>query len=132
MQKQADALKVPDACLLVMAQRPSRSLGLPETRSLIFLIKNSPDKKAEGYLDYLHPPPYLCSLPVLCRIAPCTHNRLKATLADGTVEVEATLCVSLVLPSHSNTGSFASWNFPSSSSSLIASRERLVAQVPVD
>jgi hypothetical protein len=41
-----DALKVcpiPDACLLVMAQRPSRLLGLPETRSLIFLIKNSPD-----------------------------------------------------------------------------------------
>ena len=50
--KQADALKVcpiPDACLLVMAQRPARLLGLPETRSLIFLIKNSPDQ-AEGYL----------------------------------------------------------------------------------
>jgi hypothetical protein len=47
MRKQADALKVcpiPDACLLVMAQRPSRLLGLPETRSLIFLIKNSPDQ----------------------------------------------------------------------------------------
>jgi hypothetical protein len=29
-------------------------LGLPETRSLIFLIKNSPDQ-AEGYLDYLQP-----------------------------------------------------------------------------
>jgi hypothetical protein len=57
MRKQADALKVcpiPDACLLVMAQRPYRLLGLPETRSLIFLIKNSPDQ-AEGYLDYLHP-----------------------------------------------------------------------------
>jgi hypothetical protein len=39
---------------LVMAQRPSRLLGLPETRSLIFLIKNSPDQ-AEGYLDYLQP-----------------------------------------------------------------------------
>jgi hypothetical protein len=38
-----------------MAQRPSRLLGLPETRSLIFLIKNSPDQ-AEGYLDYLQPP----------------------------------------------------------------------------
>jgi hypothetical protein len=37
-----------------MAQRPSRLLGLPETRSLIFLIKNSPDQ-AEGYLDYLQP-----------------------------------------------------------------------------
>jgi hypothetical protein len=36
-----------------MAQRPSQLLGLPETRSLIFLIKNSPDQ-AEGYLDYLH------------------------------------------------------------------------------
>ena len=57
MRKQADALTVcpiPDACLLVMAQRPSRLLGLPETRSLIFLIKNSPDQ-AEGYLDYLQP-----------------------------------------------------------------------------
>ena len=57
MRKQADALKVcpiPDACLLVMAQRPSRLLGLPETRSLIFLIKNSPDQ-AEGYLDNLQP-----------------------------------------------------------------------------
>jgi hypothetical protein len=34
MRKQADALKVcpiPDACLLVMAQRPYRLLGLPET-----------------------------------------------------------------------------------------------------
>jgi hypothetical protein len=39
---------------LVMAQRPSRLLGSPETRSLIFLIKNSPDQ-AEGYLDYLQP-----------------------------------------------------------------------------
>jgi hypothetical protein len=45
---------IPDACLLVMAQRPYRLLGLPETRSLIFLIKNSPDQ-AEGYLDYLQP-----------------------------------------------------------------------------
>jgi hypothetical protein len=57
MRKQADALKVcpiPDACLLVMAQRPNRLLGLPETRSLIFLIKNSRDQ-AEGYLDYLQP-----------------------------------------------------------------------------
>jgi hypothetical protein len=57
MRKQADALKVcpiPDVCLLVMAQRPSRLLGLPETRSLIFLIKNSPDQ-VEGYLDYLQP-----------------------------------------------------------------------------
>jgi hypothetical protein len=41
-------------CTLVMAQRPYRLLGLPETRSLIFLIKNSPDQ-AEGYLDYLQP-----------------------------------------------------------------------------
>jgi hypothetical protein len=43
MRKQADALKVcpiPDACLLVMAQRPYRLLGSPETRSLIVLIKN--------------------------------------------------------------------------------------------
>jgi hypothetical protein len=58
MRKQADALKVCpilDACLLVMAQRPYRLLGLPETRSLIFLIKNSPNQ-AEGYLDYLQPP----------------------------------------------------------------------------
>jgi hypothetical protein len=42
MRKQADALKVcpiPDACVLVMAQRPYRLLGLPETRSFIFLIK---------------------------------------------------------------------------------------------
>ena len=57
MRKQADELKVcpiPDACLLVMAQRPARLLGLPETRSLIFVIKNSPDQ-AEGYLDYLQP-----------------------------------------------------------------------------
>jgi hypothetical protein len=57
MRKQADALKVcpiPDACLLVMAQRPYRLLGSPETRSLIFLIKNSPDQ-AESYLDYLQP-----------------------------------------------------------------------------
>jgi hypothetical protein len=38
-----------------MAQRPYRLLGLPETRSLIFLIKNSPDQ-VEGYLDYLQPP----------------------------------------------------------------------------
>jgi hypothetical protein len=57
MRKQADALKVcpiPDACLLVMAQRPYRLLGSPETRSLIFLIKNSPDQ-VECYLDYLQP-----------------------------------------------------------------------------
>jgi hypothetical protein len=57
MRKQANALKVcpiPDACLLVMAQRPYRLLGSPETRSLIFLIKNSPDQ-VEGYLDYLQP-----------------------------------------------------------------------------
>jgi hypothetical protein len=39
---------------LVMAQRPYRLLGLPETRSLIFLIKNSLDQ-VEGYLDYLQP-----------------------------------------------------------------------------
>jgi hypothetical protein len=48
MRKQADALKVcpiPDACLLVMAQRPAR---------LIFLISNSPDQ-AEGYLGYIQP-----------------------------------------------------------------------------
>jgi hypothetical protein len=32
----------------------SRLLGSPETRSLIFLIKNSPDQ-VEGYLDYLQP-----------------------------------------------------------------------------
>jgi hypothetical protein len=31
-----------------------RLLGSPETRSLIFLIKNSPDQ-VEGYLDYLQP-----------------------------------------------------------------------------
>jgi hypothetical protein len=37
-----------------MAQRPVRLLGLPETRSLLFLITNSPDQ-AEGYLDYLQP-----------------------------------------------------------------------------
>jgi hypothetical protein len=35
---------IPDACLLVMAQRPYRLLGSPETRSLIFLIKNSPEQ----------------------------------------------------------------------------------------
>jgi hypothetical protein len=49
MRKQGDALKVcpiQDACLLVMAQRPARLLGLPETRSLIFLIKNSPEPDA--------------------------------------------------------------------------------------
>jgi hypothetical protein len=60
MRKQADALKVcpiPDACLLVMAQKPYQLLGLPETRSLIFLIKNSPDQ-VEGYLDYLQPSTY--------------------------------------------------------------------------
>jgi hypothetical protein len=45
---------IPDACLLVMAQRPYPLLGLPETRSLIFLIKKSPDQ-LEGYLDYLQP-----------------------------------------------------------------------------
>jgi hypothetical protein len=62
MRKQADALKVcpiPDGCLLVMAQRPSRLLGLPETRSLIFLIKNSSDQ-AEGYLDYYLQPVLKC------------------------------------------------------------------------
>jgi hypothetical protein len=37
-----------------MAQRPYRLPGSPETRSLIFLIKNSPDQ-VEGYLDYLQP-----------------------------------------------------------------------------
>jgi hypothetical protein len=42
------------ACLLVMAQRPAQLLGLPVTRSFIFLIKNSPDQ-VEGYLDYLQP-----------------------------------------------------------------------------
>jgi hypothetical protein len=45
---------IPDACLLVMAQRPYRLLGSLETRSLIFLIKNSPDQ-VEGYLDYQQP-----------------------------------------------------------------------------
>jgi hypothetical protein len=58
MRKQADALKVcpiQDACLSVMAQRLSRLLGSPETKSLIFLIKNSPDQQVEGYLDYLQP-----------------------------------------------------------------------------
>jgi hypothetical protein len=57
MRKQADVLKVcpiPDACSLVMAQRPYRLIGSPETRPLIFLIKNSPDQ-VEGYLDYLQP-----------------------------------------------------------------------------
>jgi hypothetical protein len=57
MRKQADVLKVcliPDTCLLVMAQSPSRLLGLPETRLLTFLIKNSPDQ-VEGYLNYLQP-----------------------------------------------------------------------------
>jgi hypothetical protein len=57
MLKQADALKecpIPDACLLVMAQRPARLHGSPETKSLIFLIKNSPDQ-VEGDLDYLPP-----------------------------------------------------------------------------
>jgi hypothetical protein len=42
MLKQADALEVcpiPDACLLVMAQRPYRLLGSPETRSLFFSLK---------------------------------------------------------------------------------------------
>jgi hypothetical protein len=39
---------------ILIAQRPYRLLGLPETRSLIFLIKNLPDQ-AEGYLDYLQP-----------------------------------------------------------------------------
>jgi hypothetical protein len=37
-----------------MAQRPYRLLGLPETRSLTFLIKISPGQ-VEGYLDYLQP-----------------------------------------------------------------------------
>jgi hypothetical protein len=67
MRKQADALKVcpiPDACLLVMAQRPYRLLGLPETRSLIFLIKNSPDQ-VEGYLDYLQPTYISCRSGIL-------------------------------------------------------------------
>jgi hypothetical protein len=70
MRKQADALKVcpiPYACLLVMAQRPSRLLGLPETRSLIFLIKNSPDE-AEGYLDNLQPRFYATALWQLLRL----------------------------------------------------------------
>jgi hypothetical protein len=49
MRKQLDARKA-----LVMAQRPYRLLGLPETRSLIFLIKNSPDQ-VKDYLDYLQP-----------------------------------------------------------------------------
>jgi hypothetical protein len=48
MRKQADALKVcpmPDACLLFMAQRPSRLLGLPKNQIANFsLIKNSPDQ----------------------------------------------------------------------------------------
>jgi hypothetical protein len=46
MLQQADALKVcpiPDACLLVMAQRPAR-----------FRINNSHDQ-AKGHLDYLQP-----------------------------------------------------------------------------
>jgi hypothetical protein len=42
------------ACLLVMAQRPAQLLGLPVTRSFIFIIKNSPDQVA-GYLDNLQP-----------------------------------------------------------------------------
>jgi hypothetical protein len=60
MRKQADALKVcpiPDACLLVMAQRTARLLDSPESRSLICLVKNSPDQ-VEGYLEYLQPTLY--------------------------------------------------------------------------
>jgi hypothetical protein len=77
MRKQADALKVcpiPDACLLVMAQRPSRLLGLPETRSLIFLIKNSPDQ-AEGYLDYLQPLAKLPRLPWNSNLTPPSQSQ---------------------------------------------------------
>jgi hypothetical protein len=68
MRKQAYALKVcpiPDACLLVMAQRPYRLLGSPETKSLIFLIKNSPDQ-VEGYLDYLQPQDFLMTKTLCC------------------------------------------------------------------
>jgi hypothetical protein len=40
-------------CLFIgHGPKPSRLLGLPETRSLMFRIKNSPDQ-VEGYLDYL-------------------------------------------------------------------------------
>jgi hypothetical protein len=51
-----------------MAQRPYRLLGSPETRSLIFLIKNSPDQ-VEGYLDYLQP--LIC-----CSTTASINNRL--------------------------------------------------------
>jgi hypothetical protein len=75
MRKQADALKVcpiPDACLLVMAQRPYRLLGSPETRSLIFLIiKNSPDQ-VEGYLDCLQPQPCCAASQDITRSQPWT------------------------------------------------------------
>jgi hypothetical protein len=72
MLKQADALKVcpiPDACLLVMAQRTAQLLGLPEPRSLICLVKNLPDQ-VEGYLEYLQPDPThstFCSMIIIWR-----------------------------------------------------------------
>jgi hypothetical protein len=41
-------------CLFIGHGPNTRLLGSPETRSLIFLIKNSPDQ-VEGCLDYLQP-----------------------------------------------------------------------------
>jgi hypothetical protein len=83
MRKQADALKVcpiPDACLLVMAQRPYRLLGLPETRSFIFLITNSPDQ-AEGYLDYLQHMVLCAGVP--CTMTPFSHHLTPPRLRTG-------------------------------------------------
>jgi hypothetical protein len=44
---------VPNPGCLFISHGPKTWL-IPETRSLIFLIKNSPDQ-AEGYMDYLQP-----------------------------------------------------------------------------
>jgi hypothetical protein len=102
MRKQADALKVypiPDACLLVMAQRPSRLLGLPETRSLIFLIKNSPDQ-VEGYLDYLQPMRHLDQLVLTCLFLHhyCFHHAITITTTVTTFALaEALTCVTATL-----------------------------------
>jgi hypothetical protein len=87
MLKQGDALKmcqIPDACLLVMGQRPARLLvGLPKTRSLIFLIKNSPDQ-AKGYLDYLQPMRHPDQLVLTCLSLHhyCFHHAISGTTCD--------------------------------------------------
>jgi hypothetical protein len=76
-------------------------LGLLETRSLIFLIKNSSDQ-VEGYLDYLQPPVFFIQVlnatftlvPILTGVATRTQGGPRST--SGVIAVLAGGLVNLI------------------------------------